>query len=141
MPDLSPFLPALGGGILIGLAAGAFHLMTGEIAGISGIARDAATGPERGWKLAFLAGLVAAGLGARWLAGPGVTAGFGQLDTATLLAAGLLVGFGSGLANGCTSGHGVCGLARLSPRSLAAVATFMITAGLTVFVVRHVVAP
>lgn len=141
MDALVPYLPALVGGVLIGLAAGGFNLLAGEIAGISGIARQAMTGPGRGWRIAFLAGLVLAGLAASLLAGNGAVAGLVGTPTGRLLAAGLLVGLGAGVANGCTSGHGVCGLARLSPRSLAAVATFMTSAAIVVFLVRHGVRP
>ena len=116
---------SLAGGALIGLSAVMAMVLFGRIAGITGIATQglglgvSSDGRERGWRIAFLVGLVAAPV--------------------ALGAAGLLVGFGTALGSGCTSGHGVCGLARLSPRSLAAVATFMATAALTVFVLRHVV--
>ncbi|MDE2562444.1 MAG: YeeE/YedE family protein [Sphingomonadales bacterium] len=141
-----PFLLPLAGGVLIGLAAGGLYLFAGEIAGITGIARVAMIGPKapaaqgwsaRSWAVAFLAGLFAAGLGARLLGGADFTAGIGGVAPGALLIGGLLVGIGTDLGNGCTSGHGVCGLSRLSKRSLAAVATFMIAAALTVLVARH----
>lgn len=141
-----PFLLPLAGGVLIGLAAGGLYLFAGEIAGITGIARVAMIGPKapasrawraRGWAAAFLAGLFAAGLGARLIGGAEFTAGIGSIAPVTLVVGGLLVGIGTDLGNGCTSGHGVCGLSRLSKRSLAAVATFMFAAALTVLVVRH----
>lgn len=126
------------GGALIGAASAALLLANGRIAGISGILGGALTA-ERGdlaWRAAFLGGLP---LGA-WLA----TLAIGDLhgfaitaQPASLLAGGLLVGFGTQLGSGCTSGHGVCGLARGSRRSLAATAIFMATAALTVFLVRH----
>lgn len=128
---------ALAGGALIGLSAGGFFLTTGRIAGISGIAGGALTGPERSWRWAFLGGLLAAGVSARWWGPQGLTNGLKETALPIVLLAGLLVGLGAGWSNGCTSGHGVCGLARLSPRSLAAVLTFMATAALTVLVARH----
>ena len=128
---------AAAGGVLIGLAAGGFHLATREIAGISGIVRGAMTGPGRGWKLAFLAGLLATGVIASLLGVNSYAQGIEGEAVLHLVPAGLLVGLGAGIGNGCTSGHGVCGLARLSPRSLTAVATFMLTAALTTFVARH----
>lgn len=137
--DFTPLASILGGG-LIGLSAVLLMLIFGRIAGISGIAvrlfppfldRDVAG------RWAFVAGLVAAP--GAWLAvtGSWPTATF-EAGGATLALAGLLVGFGSVWGAGCTSGHGVCGLSRLSARSFVAVGTFMTTAFLTVFLVRHV---
>lgn len=130
----------LAGGALIGAAAVLLMALEGRIAGISGIVGGLLS-PEpaanRGWRLAFLAGLgigpllVQVMTGQRTLGGPVAGAGGALL-------AGLCVGIGTGLGNGCTSGHGVCGLARLSPRSLAATLTFMMAAGLTVLLIRHV---
>jgi uncharacterized membrane protein YedE/YeeE len=122
------FAAPLAGGALIGLAAVLLYATLGRIAGVSGIAFGAlpATGAERHWRALFLGGMVAGG----WLA----ALAFGALaapDPATArtlvlaLGAGLLVGIGTRMGNGCTSGHGVCGLARRSPRSLAAVLVFM----------------
>jgi uncharacterized protein len=133
-------LLGLAGGALIGVAAAALWLFSGRVAGISGIAGGFFS-PRRGdigWRVLFLAGLAAGGvLSARlW---PHAFAGDLGLPTLTLVVAGLLVGFGTGRANGCTSGHGVCGVARLSPRSLVATATFLTTAIATLFVVRHVI--
>lgn len=115
----------LAGGALIGLAAALLWLLNGQIAGVSGIARGAlfARGAERTWRLLFLLGLVAGGaLMSRALPGSisPSPVGFGGL-----LLAGLLVGAGTALADGCTSGHGVCGVGRLSPRSLLATALFV----------------
>ena len=128
---------ALAGGVFIGIAAAMFVLLNGRIAGISGILGGLLQ-PVRGdaaWRLAFILGLVAAPA-AYLLAGPlpkaQIDAGWGAL-----VVAGLLVGFGTRYGSGCTSGHGVCGLSRLSPRSLAATAAFMGAGFLTVFVVRH----
>ena len=124
-------------GALIGLAATVLYAGIGRIAGISGIVNNAIERrQERGWRLAFLAGLLAAA--AAWFAWSGEAPRNG-FPLPWLLAAGLLVGFGTRLGNGCTSGHGICGLARLSKRSLAAVVAFMASGIATVYVVRHVI--
>ena len=135
---------SLAGGQLIGLAAAWLLLVNGRIAGISGIVGRLLQ-PQAGetaWRLAFLIGLLLAPV-LIMLVAPSLApapsfsvvtrAGWGML-----ILAGLLVGFGTRLGNGCTSGHGICGLARLSPRSLAAVLTFMISGAATVFITRHV---
>ena len=128
---------ALLGGALIGLAATVLYAGIGRIAGISGIVNNAIERrQEHGWRLAFLAGLLAAA--AAWFAWSG-EAPRNDFPLPWLLAAGLLVGFGTRLGNGCTSGHGICGLARLSKRSLAAVVAFMASGIATVYVVRHVI--
>jgi uncharacterized protein len=140
--DWTHFTPlsALAGGLLIGLAAAWLILAEGRILGAAGILGGLA--PPRagdwGWRVAVIAGLIAAPLLARLLLGtaPPVI----EADVATLIAGGLLVGFGTRLGNGCTSGHGVCGVARLSLRSLSATAAFMAAGFLTVFVVRHLIA-
>lgn len=134
---LEPFLLPLLGGVMIGLASGGLYLLAGEIAGITGIVRIALNGPVRGWAIAFVLGLLASGLAARAVPGAHFLAGIEKSSPAVLALAGLLVGVGTDLGNGCTSGHGVCGLSRLSPRSLVAVMVFMVTAALTVFLVRH----
>lgn len=138
----TPFTPwaSLLGGVLIGLAAALVMAVFGRIAGIAGITRRALPGlaGDWAWRLAFVAGLVLAPPLARLATGAAVT----QSVPSGLLAmglAGLLVGFGTGYGSGCTSGHGVCGLARLSRRSAVAVATFFATAVVTVFVLRHVI--
>ena len=142
MIDWSNYTPwaALAGGVLIGLAAAAFVLLNGRIAGISGIVGGLlrpAKG-DIGWRLAFVLGLVAAPLVYQLAAPlPQVQA---EAGSSTLIAAGLLVGIGTRFGAGCTSGHGVCGLSRLSPRSLVATAAFMLAGFATVFVVRHLVA-
>ena len=138
MTEFTPLSASIGG-ILIGSAAALLLWANGRVAGISGILGQAlwpAPGEERGWRVAFLAGLplgalLASFLGVRLV--PEITS-----DPPTLILAGVLVGFGTRLGNGCTSGHGVCGLARGSKRSLAATLTFMGVAGITVYVVRHV---
>lgn len=126
------------GGALIGLAAAWLLIAEGRIAGISGILGRLLARPDRDtpWRLAFVVGLLAGPVAylaasGRWPA-VDVTASW-----PTLAVAGLLVGFGTRIGSGCTSGHGVCGLARLSTRSLVAVLLFMASAMLTVFVVRH----
>jgi len=132
---------ALAGGLLIGLAAAAFILLNGRIAGISGIlggllrpARD-----DVAWRVAFLAGLIGAPL-AYVLAAPLPETQIAASDGA-LVVAGLLVGIGTRYGAGCTSGHGVCGLSRLSPRSLVATVAFMLAGFATVFVLRHLIGP
>ena len=137
--DFTPWT-ALGGGLLIGLAAALFVLFNGRIAGISGIVGGLlrpAQG-ERGWRIAFLLGLIAAPL-VYTLAAP-LPAMRIDAGTGTLIAAGLLVGVGTRYGAGCTSGHGVCGLARGSVRSLAATLAFMVAGFATVFIVRHLLA-
>jgi uncharacterized protein len=136
------FLWPLAGGLLIGLSAALYLLYAGRIAGISGLAASTlglANGgtwsPARSQALGFLVGIVlGAGLAMAFIREPEIiiTSSLGLL-----IAGGLLVGFGTRLGSGCTSGHGVCGLARLSPRSIVATLTFMGVAALTVFVVRH----
>jgi len=137
--DWTAFTPwtALAGGLLIGLAATMFVLLNGRIAGISGIV-GGLLAPVRGdvaWRLAFVLGLLAA----PWLwwglaAWPPATIDAG---TVGVVVAGLLVGFGTRLGSGCTSGHGVCGLSRLSPRSLVATLAFMAAGFATVWLLRH----
>lgn len=131
-------LLALGGGALIGLASSLVHFAHGRVAGVSGILADALRGSieDRSFRLAFLAGLLGAGIIA-WAVAPS-TLGGPVTGLLPLALAGLLVGVGVRLGNGCTSGHGVCGVARLSVRSILATLTFMATGFATVFVVRHV---
>lgn len=133
-----PLLAALLGGMLIGAAAFLLMAANGRIMGMSGIMAGvlAEAGAERGWRLAFLAGVALPGVvmgagGWLHLQGNGLGAGL-------LAISGFLVGIGTRMGSGCTSGHGICGLARFSPRSLAAVVTFMAVAAVTVFVRRHV---
>ncbi|KOE98432.1 YeeE/YedE family protein [Stenotrophomonas geniculata] len=134
---------AVAGGALIGAAAVVLLATTGRVAGISGIAAGSvrASPGERGWRWAFLLGLLAAaGLVLWWQAAPGQAPRAllrDALPAWQLVGAGLLVGFGTRLGNGCTSGHGVCGLARGSKRSLLAVLVFMACAMLTTFLIRH----
>jgi uncharacterized protein len=140
--DWTHFTPwmSLAGGVLLGVASAVFILVNGRILGISGIV-GGLLGPrpgDAGWRVAFLLGMLAAPATFLLLApagslpAPRIDAGYGAL-----VAAGLLVGFGTQYGSGCTSGHGVCGLSRLSPRSLVATLAFMGMGFLTVFLVRH----
>ena len=135
--NFTPF-SAMVGGALIGLAAALLWRMLGRIAGVSTILGSVLMEPgnDRIWRIAFLAGLVVSGLGAILLIPNAVhfelKAGAGQL-----LVAGLLVGFGTQMGSGCTSGHGVCGIGRLSTRSIVATLCFMGSGMLTVFALAH----
>lgn len=124
-PDFTPVTSAIGGA-LIGVAASVLLLLEGRIAGISGIAGGlfAPKHGDVGWRAAFVVGLMLAGLGAVVLRPDSVAVTI-ERSPVSLVVAGLLVGVGTRLGNGCTSGHGVCGLSRLSPRSLASVLTFI----------------
>ena len=128
MANFTPVSAAIGGA-LIGLAAVLLMLFTGRIAGISGIAGGLFNPrtDDRLWRLAFIAGLIAAPLAAA-LVGHAVPMPQMPASMITIAVAGLLVGFGTRLGNGCTSGHGICGIARLSPRSIAATVVFMVAA-------------
>ncbi len=138
MANFTPLSAAIGGA-LIGLAAVLLMWFTGRIAGISGIMAGALafTGGDKAWRFAFIAGLILAPLGAG-LVGYPVSYPDMPANWAVIVVAGLLVGFGTRLGGGCTSGHGVCGVARLSPRSIVATGIFMATAILVVFLTRHV---
>ena len=134
-------LSALGGGVLIGLSAILLLAVNGRIAGISGIVHGIVA-PEKpndlDWRLLFLVGLIAGAFLYRLLNG---------IDTSITLEAsmlivgggGILTGIGTAVGSGCTSGHGICGLARRSSRSLAATISFMLVGGITVFILRHVI--
>ena len=138
MPTSFTPLHALVGGALIGLSATLLYAGLGRIAGISGVLNSLLDRAEdRGWRIAFLLSLIAGA--SLWFAlGDEVAAPRVDFPFAWLMVAGVLVGFGTRMGNGCTSGHGICGLARLSRRSLVAVLVFMGCAALTVFVLRHV---
>jgi uncharacterized protein len=138
---MTSFTPvsATAGGLLIGFSALLLWLLEGRIAGISGILGEllALRRGEVAWRAAFLAGLVAA---------PPVCAYLGRVtpmevthSVALLICGGILVGFGTRMGSGCTSGHGVCGIARLSPRSIVATLVFIATGAATVFIARHVI--
>ncbi|MFB9262130.1 YeeE/YedE family protein [Bradyrhizobium erythrophlei] len=131
---LSGFL----GGALIGLATALLMLLTGRIAGVTGIVGGAlqTDTADRGWRIAFVAGLIAAPLIAALFGAP-LPRPVMNSSLAVIAIAGLLVGFGTQMSNGCTSGHGVCGFARLSVRSIAATLIFMLTAIATVAIARH----
>ena len=138
MANFTPISAAIGGA-LIGLAAALLMLTTGRIAGISGIfggCLDFGTG-DKGWRVAFIAGLILAPLTGSLLGVP-VPIPDMPASWVVIVAAGLLVGFGTKLGSGCTSGHGVCGIARLSPRSIAATFIFMGVAIVVVALTRHV---
>ena len=150
--DWQHFTPwsSLAGGVMLGLAAALFALLNGRILGISGILgglrlRGHGAG-DRAWRVSFLLGLLAAPLlwmaGEGWgLAQPGLMSDAMVIDAdwGMLIVAGLLVGLGTRYGAGCTSGHGVCGLSRLSPRSLVATMAFMGAGFATVYVLRHIV--
>jgi uncharacterized membrane protein YedE/YeeE len=132
----SGYWTALGGGALIGLAATILWVSLGRVAGVSGVWGEilAPATRDRGWRMAFVAGMVVAGVVAAMVSPSSITRSPAPLAVVAL--GGLLVGFGTRLGTGCTSGHGVCGLARFSRRSLIAVMTFMLTGGVTVAIVR-----
>ena len=132
------------GGVLIGLAASALLLLNGRVLGITGIVAGL-LGPDARWRALFVAGIPTRNTAAydAYLRGLALAAPAGFASTvhqraAVLVVGGLLVGYGTRLGGGCTSGHGVCGISRLSPRSLTATAVFMGFGALTVFIVRHV---
>jgi uncharacterized protein len=137
MHNLTP-LSGLFGGALIGLAATMLMMLTGRLAGVSGILGGLlqVNPADAGWRIAFIAGLIATPLLAA-LAGAPLPRPAMTSSLALLVAGGLLVGFGSRMGNGCTSGHGVCGFARLSTRSITATIIFMIAAFIMVAIVRH----
>ncbi len=140
MQAFTPF-EAFAGGVLIGLAAVLLMLAAGRIAGISGIISGLLPGSDKGpddtgWRLAFVIGLISGPMLMRLLGWPLPDISI-EASVPVIVAAGFLVGFGARTGSGCTSGHGVCGLARGSRRSLVATVTFMLTAAAVVFVVRH----
>jgi uncharacterized membrane protein YedE/YeeE len=137
--DWAQFTPmtSFAGGLLIGVAAAMLILFNGRIAGISGIVGGLLrpAGGDGAWRVAFILGLLLAPVAVALFGRqpfPRIDAGFG-----TLIVAGLLVGLGTSYGSGCTSGHGVCGLSRLSPRSLFATLAFMAAGMVTVFIMRH----
>ncbi|EGQ8953505.1 YeeE/YedE family protein [Vibrio parahaemolyticus] len=131
---------SLFGGILLGISATILLLVNGKIAGISGI-MNGIISPKKGdysWRLLFAVGMIAGGLISVLMLGVAVPS-TANLSLGMVIAAGLLVGIGTRLGNGCTSGHGICGMGRLSKRSIVATCVFMAVAGLTVFVRLHLV--
>lgn len=137
MPDWIEW-KALFGGALLGISAVLLLLVNGKIAGISGILNGALS-PVKGdalWRVLFIAGLIfGGGISVFWLDQPKIN--LSDINLPLLLTAGFLVGLGTRLANGCTSGHSICGIGRLSVRSIMATCIFMLVAGLTVFVHKH----
>ncbi|MEY9180543.1 YeeE/YedE family protein [Bradyrhizobium sp. USDA 313] len=139
MHNVTP-ISGMVGGAIIGLATALLMLLTGRIAGISGVFASMLSpdAPDRSWRVAFVAGLIAApflGL----LVGSPLPRPTMPVNLVLVIVSGFLVGLGSRLGGGCTSGHGVCGIARLSPRSLVFTAIFMVTAIATVAFTRHVI--
>jgi len=137
--DMHNFTPysSIIGGILIGMAAVMLMAFNGRIAGISGISASALTGKagDRLWRITFVAGLIAGPLLLMWVSGNELA--FVQVTSLPMIiVAGLLVGFGTQLGSGCTSGHGVCGISRLSARSITATVVFMAAGVATVAIVR-----
>ena len=138
-----PFTPfaSLVGGVLIGLSASALLAFNGRIAGISGIVGGLIEGDRehRGWRASFLGGLLAGGVIVASLFPSALRSSGVSLPLGVTIIAGLLVGFGTQLGSGCTSGHGICGVSRLSKRSLVATSTFLVAGALATFFVQHVV--
>lgn len=141
--SVTAFTPwsGLAGGALIGLASGLLLVLVGRVAGISGIAAGLMSTQwgEAGWRALFIAGLILGALSYRLFSGEPLPVDV-QESVLVMAAGGFLVGFGTRMGSGCTSGHGVIGLSRLSVRSLVATVTFFLAAIITVFVVRHVMA-
>jgi uncharacterized membrane protein YedE/YeeE len=139
MENFTPLLSGIGG-ILIGLGAALMLVFNGRIAGISGIFEGVVV-PDQGsfgWKAAFIGGLLVGGA-VMFAVAPGWFAVEIEQSTLGFVVAGLLVGFGTRLGNGCTSGHGVCGMSRMSRRSIVATVSFMAAGATTVYVVRHLI--
>jgi uncharacterized protein len=132
-------LPSTIGGLLLGAASSLLFLFNGRLCGVSGIVGDlsVAANGDRSWRLAFVAGLLAGGIGLTLVRRDLVALASEQAISASIVA-GVLVGIGTGMSHGCTSGHGLCGVARLSKRSIAATLVFMAAGAATVFVTRHV---
>ena len=137
MTLINAYLMSLTGGVLLGLSAMWLLLSLGRIAGICGIAWGSLAGPERAWRWLFLTGLLAGGLLTHNVIGQPVPAE-SSAPLWLIATSGLLVGLGTRIGGGCTSGHGVCGLGRRSPRSLVATATFMTLGVITVFIMQSV---
>ena len=137
MENFTP-IASLCGGLLIGLSASLLLLCDGKIAGISGVVGGllSPTQNDTAWRILFVAGLLTGGLLFGRFAPQVFTFSISR-STGALVLAGLLVGFGTQLSNGCTSGHGVCGISRFSTRSIVATVTFMITGIITVYIINH----
>jgi uncharacterized membrane protein YedE/YeeE len=139
MENFTP-IPAFAGGMLIGLSAALLLLFNGRIAGISGILSGVftLTAGDRAWRLMFLSGILIAGFAYQLLL-PGSFSDRPDFPAYLLLAGGFIVGFGTRMGGGCTSGHGVCGIGRLSKRSFVATVVFMCAGGISVYVTRHII--
>ncbi|MFT7223061.1 MAG: putative membrane protein YedE/YeeE [Cellvibrionaceae bacterium] len=135
---MNHFLLPIAGGLLIGFASALLLLFRGKIAGISGILWGAlaTTGSDKFWRWLFLLGLIIGAALYHWISGAPVPSSNSSLISA--IVGGLIVGIGTKLGSGCTSGHGVCGIGRLSMRSIVATCIFMVTGILTVYLLRHV---
>ena len=136
---MNDYLLALSGGLLIGLAASLMLFWNGRVTGISGIVYSAAVKPvknDKAWRWSFIVGLLVGGLILQFIYPTAFSHGL-QTKSWTVIVAGLLVGFGTTLGSGCTSGHGVCGLSRLSPRSIIATLTFIGAGVFAVFIFRR----
>ncbi len=142
---MEAFIPAIAGGLLIGGSAALLLIALGRIAGVTGVVWGAVSGlakmdiASNMWRIAFVLGLIGGPIIVHQIFGLPVPAA-PQGSVALAIVGGLLVGFGTKIGSGCTSGHGICGMARFSPRSIAATLTFMAAGFVTVFVVRHVIA-
>lgn len=138
MTEFTPFL-SLAGGVLIGLSATMLMALNGRIAGMTGILSGVIPplSDDWGWRAAFLAGAILTPV--LFVLAGGTIAFAVPVSTVALVAGGLIVGIGVSFGSGCTSGHGICGMARFSPRSIVATIVFMIATFITVYVVRHVI--
>lgn len=138
--EFTPFL-SLGGGVLIGLAAVLLMLTLGRVAGATGILSGIFFPSDKndwGWRMAVIVGMISAPVATILLTGTTPLIQI-PISTTAIIIGGFIVGIGVTLGNGCTSGHGVCGMARLSPRSIIATLTFMATTGITVYIIRHII--
>jgi hypothetical protein len=140
MENFTPYA-SLAGGVLIGISASLLMFLNGRVAGISGIVAGLFTNPsttEKVWRFAFVFGLIAGGLAYASIFPVNILPREG-VNTTLLVAGGLLVGFGTAMGGGCTSGHGVCGMSRFSLRSILATLTFLVSGIVTVYLVQHVI--
>ncbi len=138
MENFTPY-SALAGGVLIGISASLLLLFNGRLAGISGIMGGlfGASSGDKAWRALFLIGMIVAGAAYQWLF-PGSFQDRPNFPLPLLLIGGFIVGFGTRMGSGCTSGHGVCGIGRLSMRSIIATLVFMVSAAITVYIIRHI---
>lgn len=137
MENFTP-ISSIIGGVLIGLSATLLLLFNGRIAGISGILGGLFLQPaDRAWRFIFLVGMIASGFSYQWFY-PGSFSEAPEMPLLLLIAGGLIVGFGTRMGSGCTSGHGICGIGRISTRSIVATCVFMGSGGVTVYIMKHV---